>query len=500
MKPLQAPALAALGPPRRAKTPRPTWALVRTTLRGAVVGFVALGLLLPVCTLALWGVTPTSRLISALVAFKIMAGAPFFGAMLAGISTALLVSMWVLMRRQAVARLAPGALRQLQRSMAVCLLPLWAWLALPAVASALQLAASVQSPEPGAVPATWALVLYAAGLPALGMALALGLMVLVRLPWLRTALGLAPLLLILGLNQIDLAQLHALPGRDGWMAGTGAAGLAAAVWTAARTARWLSLPAALHTAAAAPAGLAGWQLGGNRSTPARHWQALLLPAVTATWRDAAVMVPGLVLLVWWFQHAHMGWNVGVMLMACLVANAAAPWTTGTWASPRLALLPGGLHRQHLAWVVWRHVLGRGLVRVALVGGLLLALAVPVLEPQATDVAATVLLGAGCAWFVGSASVAVLPWCKSSMALRLSPWGATAVFAAIALAVAFFNFSGSAMAVSTLAWAGTSAIISVPLGVLMLALSAPGWGRYDWSRMPATAPVMDMLLKQAARSG
>jgi hypothetical protein len=499
MKPTPATVQAGLPAHRHAAAPRPTRALVHTTLRGAVVGFVALGLLLPVCTLALWGITPTSRLISALAAFKIMAGAPFFGAMLAGISTALLVSMWVLMRRQAVARLAPGALRQLRRSMAVCLLPLWAWLALPAVASALQLAASVQSPEPGAVPATWALVLYAAGLPALGMAVALGLMVLVRLPWLRTVLGLGPLLLILGLNQIDLAQLHALPGRDGWMAGSGAVGLAAAAWTAARTARWLSLPAALHTAATAPAGLAGWQLGGNRSTPARRWQALLLPAVTATWRDAAVMVPGLVLLVWWFQHAHMGWNVGVMLMACLVANAAAPWTMGTWASPRLALLPGGLHRQGLAWTVWRHVMARGMVPVALVGVLLLAMAVPVLQPQAVDVAATVLLGASCAWFVGSVSVAVLPWCKSSMALRMSPWGATAAFAAIALAVAFFNFSGSAMTVSTLAWAGTSASISVPLAVLMLAMSARAWARYDWSRMPATAPMMDMLLKQAARS-
>jgi hypothetical protein len=74
-----------------------------------------------------------------------------------------------------------------------------------------------------------------------------------------------------------------------------------------------------------------------------------------------------------------------------------------------------------------------------------------------------------------------------------------VFATIALAVAFFNFSGSAMTVSTLAWAGTSASISVPLAVLMLAMSARAWARYDWSRMPATAPMMDMLLKQAARS-
>jgi hypothetical protein len=172
---------------------------------------------------------------------------------------------------------------------------------------------------------------------------------------------------------------------------------------------------------------------------------------------------------------------------------------GTWVSSRLALLPGGLQRQGLAWVVWRHVMARGLARVALVGGLLLALAVPVLQPPAVDVAATVLLGASCAWFVGSAVVAVLPWCKSSLALRLSPWGAAAVFAIAPLALALFNLSGEEMSLPTLAWAGITAAISLPMGVLVVASSARAWARYDWSRMPATAPMMEMLLRQAARS-
>jgi len=494
MKPMTGPAKARLRAPVR----HPTWALVRTTLRGAVVGYLGLALLLFVWCFVFLAFSLDRRPIPAVEAFKLMAGAPFFSAMLAGISTALLASMWVLMRRQAVARLVPAAHLQLQRAMALCLLPLWAWMALPAVAAALRLAAAVPSAVPGAVPATWALVLYTAGLPALGMAVALGLVVLVRPTWLRTALGLLPMLVFVGLNQIGTAPLHALPGRDLWMAAAGLIGLAAAMWTAARSARSLSVPAAWQAAATTgPAGLGSWQRGGDVRTPPRRWHALLLPMVTATWRDAAVMVAGLALMLWWFQHSRMGWNLAVMLMLCLVANAAAPWTLGSWASPRLALLPGGLQRQRLAWLLWRHVMARGLPRVALAAGLLLATAVPLLRAPAEDVAATSLLCIACAWVVGSGVVAVLPWCKSSLALRMAPWAAMALFAVAPAALAWSSRSDGGMHLSTLAWACATAAISLPLGLLLVALSSWAWSRYDWSRMPATAPMMEMLLRQAA---
>lgn len=487
--------------PPRAAPRRPTGAMLRTTLRGAVVGFVGLALLMAIFSVSVWAMASAARTLPAPAAFNIMAGVPFFAAMLGGISTALLVSQWVLMRRQAVARLAPGALHHLRRTMAWCLLPLWAWLAWPAAAAALRFAARVAEPGPGAVPAAWALVLFTIGLPALGMAAALCLMVLVRRPWLRTVLGLLPMLAVVGMNQLKMSQLQWLPGRDLWMAGLGVAGLAAALWAAHRAAHALSQPAALHTPGTTPAGLVGWQLGGEHTLPARRWHAMLLPAVTATRRDAALLVPALLVLVWWFDQAGMGWGLSVMLMIGLSASAAAPWSMGAWVSPRLAWLPGGVRRHGLAWMVWRQALQRGLPRVAVVGGLLLGLCAAVLRAPATEVATTALLGLGCAWFVGSATVALLPRCRSTLALQLTPWLATAVYAVVLLALAWWWGTAAEAGASAawLSWAAGIFVASLALGPLLVAASARSWARYDWSRMPATAPALDMLLKQAART-
>jgi hypothetical protein len=117
------------------------------------------------------------------------------------------------------------------------------------------------------------------------------------------------------------------------------------------------------------------------------------------------------------------------------------------------------------------------------------------------VAATGLLGLGCAWFVGSATVALLPRCRSTLALQLTPWLATAVYAGVLLALAWWwgGAGDAGAAAAWLPWAAGILVASVALGPLLVAASAPSWARYDWSRMPTTAPALDMLLKQAARS-
>jgi len=60
-------------------------------------------------------------------------------------------------------------------------------------------------------------------------------------------------------------------------------------------------------------------------------------------------------------------------------------------------------------------------------------------------------------------------------------------------------AGAAAAAAMLPWAATTLAASVALGSLLVAASARSWARYDWSRMPVTAPALEMLRKQAARS-
>lgn len=469
-----------------------TTAWLRTGWRGARVGFVGLALLgLPLATMG-WYAAWRAAAHQQPPGIPLALGAPVFAAFYGLMAMALLSSMWMLMRKPAICRLAPRAERVMQRAMVGSGLGLWLFAGLPTVALLLAEAWLGSSRLPLGAALAWGL-----GVPLAGAALAAALIVLPAPPWMRWAAG-ALMWSLIGVPDLlhGLVEMAA-DARNATILGLGLAGLAGAIWTFKRVA--LALAAVASPSADGPIRPI-WPMSRIREGFAgplpRDTRWLVSPyRVGLRARDAAgISLVAMALLV---LLPRLTGSPGptVLFLTLIVAGTSVPWLVGAWVSPRWALLPGGLSRRTTAWRVLAGCLRSGAPRVAVVTLAFGLVALAGAEPSPSKSLAGLLVGAGLVVLSAGLAVASVPLFRSPQALALGPTLVViVVVGACGVAERRLDEIAAGDFVTTLLLTGGLALALAAVGLLAVAASSRAWTRYDWSRMPAQPAEPGKLMR------
>ena len=415
---------------------------------------------------------------------------------LAGVAAALLGAAWKRLLRHGASLLQPGAQATARHAGLLQTALVWGAAAVPAMTLTMAMAMANALSKPAML---WAWLLAGAGLTALGFAIGLAAVTIQMPVWFRWAMGFA----VIALLQLTFGQaLSALHG----LGSTAASSLA--------------LPSALVSVAVVGCTLLVWSLrsayvklvlGAGRDflspgfgltiTAERDadcpvqdqpaaWQSLWLtdpPHTRGIWLGLAFSLLVWVVLSKTFWTA-LRWN-GIAPVLIFVACSSMPAVNAAWVSPRLALLPSGLHRpqawDHLAVQLLRRSAAR--LPAVLVVVTMLAL---LWKPSIPEVLALALACLAAMLMNAAVVLAALPVVRSSVGRALAGLGGSiTVILAMTLATVF-DWPGP----YSEPWAWTERALAVS-GVFVLfcfALAWAGkraWARMDWSAQPAEPPSL-----------
>lgn len=474
-----------------------TMASLRTCWCGARIGFAGLILLgLPLAGLS-WHAAWRAAAGLQAPGIPFALGAPMLAALYGLMMMGLLASMWVLMRKPAHGRLAPGATTVVKRTMLMSGLVLWLFAGLPAAVLALAESWVGSSHLPLAAALTWGL-----GLPAAGAALAAALIVLPAPRWVRWG---TVILIWFSVVVVPVpSKLFGLPPdtRNATVLWLGMLGLGFAAWAFQRVARAL-------TAVPSPSGDGPvrplWQPSDVRegyggATP--HDTRWLVSPYRIGLRLAdmvSMLLAAVALLVVLPRLTGLQMPVSSFLVL-IVCGTAVPWLAGAWVSPHWLLLPGGLSRRHMAWRVWAGSLRNAAPRVSAI-----TLAFALVSLAATDLPAAKCLAnlQVCAGYVvlsAGVAVASLPWFRAPLPFALGPLASLVL---VGGGYSIFEQRLDELAAGDLghllALTAGLALAMAAAGVLAVAASSRAWARYDWARMPAQ-PAIQGHLMGARRAG
>jgi hypothetical protein len=485
---------------------RPLWSALRTSLRGAPVGFAGLLVLQAINLAVFWlfavAAQPAARRLSAGLVVGHSWAAAFFG----GLAGLLIAGRWLRQAQVVHGLRLPAAGRQMRRALLTglgltCLLttlPPLGQVLLALVRDAATVAAPGTVPAQPGAPA-WALLLQALAVPSAGILAGAAYLVLgdarwrqvvnllslglVAFPWLLQHVTVPPALVgpaVVASSLAACASVVLLWRRLAWHGGLPQAspGLARA-------------RAGQRTRSAARAATDGMLANGSLA-------ALVFPQAVSRKDDllfAGAITALAAGITWW---ASLRWGSGMLLLSCLLATAVMPWIAGVWVSPRLPCLPGAPSRSGLQKFVLRQALQRGLRRLLLVAAGLLALAAFRGAP-AGDVLAMAGLMAASGFWVASAAVASVPWRRSTGSEMWSiPWAALTALAA-GLGWLLLRQPPGAQTLAPVAWQVSGWAAAAGCAVLLLSQGA--WARLDWAHVRGQQwPAAALPRVQSGRAG
>lgn len=97
--------------------------------------------------------------------------------------------------------------------------------------------------------------------------------------------------------------------------------------------------------------------------PAR-WDALVMPAASRLTRQDWLAAGGIALLFAFFNTTQKPGSVMLIIWLAIASIGGTVYAQGSWVSPRVLLLPGGLRRQGMAQTLFWHAIRRSLPRCA----------------------------------------------------------------------------------------------------------------------------------------